>query len=56
MDEFPFLNAGQTLQLQEGMVIALEPKVDLPRKGRRRHREHPRGHPGRAGAARTLSG
>ena len=33
LDEFPFLNAGQTLELQEGMVIALEPKVIFPGKG-----------------------
>jgi Xaa-Pro aminopeptidase len=33
LDEFPFLNTGQTLQLQEGMVIALEPKVIFPGKG-----------------------
>jgi Xaa-Pro dipeptidase len=33
LDEFPFLNAGQTLQLQEGMVIALEPKLIFPGKG-----------------------
>jgi Xaa-Pro aminopeptidase len=33
LDEFPFLNAGQTMPLQEGMVIALEPKVVFPGKG-----------------------
>jgi Xaa-Pro aminopeptidase len=33
LDEFPFLNAGQTMPLQEGMVIALEPKVIFPGKG-----------------------
>jgi len=33
LDEFPFLNAGQTMLLQEGMVIALEPKVVFPGKG-----------------------
>ena len=33
LDEFPFLNAGQRLELQEGMVIALEPKVIFPGKG-----------------------
>jgi Xaa-Pro aminopeptidase len=33
LDEFPFLNAGQTLELQEGMVIALEPKLIFPGKG-----------------------
>jgi len=33
LDEFPFLNTGQTLQLQAGMVIALEPKVIFPGKG-----------------------
>jgi Xaa-Pro aminopeptidase len=33
LDEFPFLNAGQTLELREGMVIALEPKLIFPGKG-----------------------
>ncbi len=33
LDEFPFLNTGQTLELQEGMVIALEPKLIFPGKG-----------------------
>jgi Xaa-Pro aminopeptidase len=33
LDEFPFLNAGQTLPLQEGMIIALEPKLIFPGKG-----------------------
>jgi Xaa-Pro aminopeptidase len=33
LDEFPFLNAGQTLPLQAGMVIAVEPKVIFPGKG-----------------------
>jgi Xaa-Pro aminopeptidase len=33
IDEFPFLAAGQDLQLQEGMTIALEPKVVFPGKG-----------------------
>jgi Xaa-Pro aminopeptidase len=33
LDEFPFLNAGQTLELQEGMTIALEPKLIFPGKG-----------------------
>jgi Xaa-Pro aminopeptidase len=33
LDEFPFLNAGQTMPLQAGMVIALEPKVVFPGKG-----------------------
>jgi Xaa-Pro aminopeptidase len=33
LDEFPFLNAGQRLQLQAGMVIALEPKLVFPGKG-----------------------
>ncbi len=33
LDEFPFLNAGQTLQLQAGMVVALEPKLIFPGKG-----------------------
>jgi Xaa-Pro dipeptidase len=33
LDEFPFLNAGQTLELQEGMVIAVEPKLIFPGRG-----------------------
>lgn len=33
LDEFPFLAQGQELKLEEGMVIALEPKVVIPGKG-----------------------
>ena len=33
LDEFPFLANGQTTELQEGMVIALEPKLIFPGKG-----------------------
>ena len=33
VDEFPFLAAGQNLPLQEGMTIALEPKVIFPGEG-----------------------
>jgi len=33
LDEFPFLNAGQTMELQENMVIALEPKLVFPGRG-----------------------
>ncbi|HCY86099.1 MAG TPA: aminopeptidase P family protein [Desulfobacteraceae bacterium] len=33
LDEFPFIAQGQTLPLESGMVIALEPKVILPGKG-----------------------
>jgi len=33
VDEFPFLAAGQNLALQEGMTIALEPKLIFPGKG-----------------------
>lgn len=33
LDEFPFLNAGQTLELQQDMVIALEPKLVFPGRG-----------------------
>jgi Xaa-Pro aminopeptidase len=33
LDEFPFLNAGQTLELRENMVIALEPKLIFPGRG-----------------------
>jgi Xaa-Pro dipeptidase len=33
LDEFPFLAKGQQMPLQEGMVIALEPKAVFPGKG-----------------------
>ncbi len=33
LDEFPFIAQGQTLALEAGMLIALEPKVILPGKG-----------------------
>jgi Xaa-Pro aminopeptidase len=33
VDEFPFLASGQDLTLQEGMTIALEPKLIFPGKG-----------------------
>lgn len=33
LDEFPFIAKGQTLKLQEGMTLALEPKVIMPGKG-----------------------
>jgi Xaa-Pro aminopeptidase len=33
VDEFPFLAAGQHLELQEGMTLALEPKLIFPGKG-----------------------
>ncbi len=33
MDEFPFLAKGQTLELAENMIIALEPKLIFPDKG-----------------------
>jgi len=33
LDEYPFLAKGQQLPLQEGMVIALEPKLVFPGKG-----------------------
>lgn len=33
LDEFPFIAQGQNLALQEGMVLALEPKVVIPGKG-----------------------
>jgi Xaa-Pro aminopeptidase len=33
VDEFPFLAAGQQLELQVGMAIALEPKLVFPGKG-----------------------
>lgn len=33
LDEFPFIAKGQTLPLEAGMVIALEPKVIFPGKG-----------------------
>jgi len=33
LDEFPFLNAGQTMELEANMVIALEPKLIFPGRG-----------------------
>ena len=33
VDEYPFLAAGQPLELQAGMTIALEPKLVFPGKG-----------------------
>ncbi len=33
LDEFPFIAKGQTLALEPGMLIALEPKVVFPGKG-----------------------
>jgi Xaa-Pro aminopeptidase len=33
VDEFPFLAEGQKTRLQEGMTIALEPKMIVPGKG-----------------------
>ncbi|MBW2517680.1 MAG: M24 family metallopeptidase, partial [Deltaproteobacteria bacterium] len=33
LDEYPFLAAGQTLALQAGMTLALEPKLIFPDKG-----------------------
>jgi len=33
LDEYPFIAKGQTLPLEEGMVIALEPKLIFPGKG-----------------------
>ena len=33
LDEFPFVAKGETLPLEAGMVIAMEPKVVLPGKG-----------------------
>jgi Xaa-Pro aminopeptidase len=33
IDEYPFLAAGQKLRLQEGMTIALEPKLIFPDRG-----------------------
>jgi Xaa-Pro dipeptidase len=33
LDEFPFIAKGQTLALERGMMIALEPKVVFPEKG-----------------------
>ncbi|MGD8701062.1 MAG: Xaa-Pro peptidase family protein [Desulfosarcina sp.] len=33
LDEFPFLAKGQSTKLQEGMVIALEPKLIFPGEG-----------------------
>jgi Xaa-Pro dipeptidase len=33
LDEYPFLAAGQHLELQENMTLALEPKLIFPEKG-----------------------
>ncbi len=33
LDEYPFLAQGQNMQLQEGMIIALEPKLIFPGVG-----------------------
>lgn len=33
LDEFPFIAKGQTLELAEGMVLALEPKCIFPGLG-----------------------
>lgn len=33
LDEYPFLAAGQKLELQAGMTLALEPKLIFPKKG-----------------------
>jgi len=33
LDEYPFLASGQTLELQENMILALEPKLIFPDKG-----------------------
>jgi Xaa-Pro dipeptidase len=33
LDEFPFLAAGQNLELQQNMTLALEPKLIFPKKG-----------------------
>ena len=33
LDEYPFLASGQTLELQENMIMAVEPKLVFPEKG-----------------------
>jgi Xaa-Pro aminopeptidase len=33
LDEYPFLASGQTLELQENMILAVEPKLIFPEKG-----------------------
>ena len=33
LDEYPFIAKGQTMELAEGMVLALEPKIVTPGKG-----------------------
>lgn len=33
LDEYPFLASGQTIELQENMIVALEPKLIFPQKG-----------------------
>ena len=43
LDELPVLT-GSSLELEQGMVFALEPKFVLPGAGADRHREHLGGH------------
>ena len=50
LDELPVLT-GSGLELEAGMVFALEPKFVLPGLGRHRHREHLGRHRARGGAA-----
>jgi methionine aminopeptidase len=50
VDEFPFLAEGQKTRLQEGMTIALEPKMIFPGKGVVGI-ENTRGHDGRTASA-----
>ena len=33
LDEYPFLAKGQDLELEQGMTLALEPKLIFPGKG-----------------------
>ena len=33
LDEYPFLASGQTLELQENMIVAVEPKLIFPGRG-----------------------
>ena len=33
LDEYPFLASGQTLELQENMIMAVEPRLVFPEKG-----------------------
>jgi hypothetical protein len=44
LDEYPFLAKGQKITLEEGMAVALEPKLVFPKKGGGGNRKHPCGY------------